>query len=64
MTGAGTPLRGALLLYDALDADIRRIRTARPARLPGLRRTRHGAGMLAVRPVGYILGWLVLLLGR
>ena len=28
VTGAGTPLRGALLLYDALHADTRRIRTA------------------------------------
>ncbi len=27
VAGAGTPLRGALLLYDALGADVRRIRT-------------------------------------
>lgn len=28
VTGAGTPLRGALLLYDALDGEVRRIRAA------------------------------------
>ena len=34
---AGTPLRGALLIYDGLHADTRRVRTA-ARRLPGLRR--------------------------
>jgi bacteriocin biosynthesis cyclodehydratase domain-containing protein len=29
VTGAGTPLRGALLLYDALDAEPRRVKVAR-----------------------------------
>ena len=44
IAGAGTPLRGALLIYDALHAETRRIRTAR-ARLPGLpRHRRTGAG--------------------
>ena len=33
---AGTSLRGALLVYDGLHADFRRIRIARAAGLPGL----------------------------
>ena len=35
---AGTPLRGALLIYDALHAETRRIRIAAARRLPGLPR--------------------------
>jgi len=34
LTGAGRPLRGALLLYDALDAEVRRIRTRPRADCP------------------------------
>lgn len=43
LTGAGTPLRGALLLYDALHADVRRIRTRARADCPVC----HGAGASA-----------------
>ena len=60
---AGTPLRGALLVYDALHAETRRIRTAARPDCPVC----HGAGarprMIEIRPVGYIIGWLVLGLG-
>ena len=34
ITGAGTPLRGALLLWDGLDADARRVKVARRADCP------------------------------
>ena len=40
VAGAGTPLRGLLLVYDALHADIRRLRTRADPRCP----TCHGAG--------------------
>ncbi|WP_415012399.1 HesA/MoeB/ThiF family protein [Amaricoccus sp.] len=43
LTGAGRPLRSALLLYDALDAEVRRIRTRPRADCPVC----HGAGARA-----------------
>ena len=42
---AGTPLRGALLVYDALNAETRRIRTAARPDCPVC----HGAGAVPAR---------------
>jgi molybdopterin/thiamine biosynthesis adenylyltransferase len=43
LTGAGRPLRSALLLYDALDAEVRRVRTRPRPDCPVC----HGAGQSA-----------------